>query len=488
MTKVFDFKEVSKHNTPSSCWVIIANNVYDVTSFLPSHPGGPKSILRLAGKDATADFDPIHPPGTLSQLPPTAHLGTIDPSTLPSPLQPALPSSNTNNPIPPPPTSLSQCLNLHDIETLATSKLPHKAWAYYFSAADDLLSKSLNRTVYSRILLRPRIFVDVTKCNTSTTFLSHPVALPFYVSPAAMARLAHPSGEAGIAAACAKYGVAQIISHNASTTPEAIVAAASPTQVFGWQLYVQTNRAASEAMLARIAALPSIKFIVLTLDAPVAGKREHDERTATALSADVVVGSGSGTGAEERAARAEGGVGKALFAGTAMDLTWSATLEWLGRHTNLPIVLKGVQTHEDAVLASRYPGVKGLVLSNHGGRAMDTAPPAVHTLMEIRRYAPGVFERCEVWVDGGVGRGTDVVKALCLGARGVGVGRGVLWGLGAGGVEGVERVFEILKGEVETCMRLLGVERVEELGMRHINARAVERDIYEEVLDLKARL
>ncbi|KAK5276365.1 hypothetical protein LTR16_011334 [Cryomyces antarcticus] len=110
---------------------------------------------------------------------------------------------------------------------------------------------------------------------------------------------------------------------------------------------------------------------------------------------------------------------------------------------------------------------------------MDTAPPAVHTLLEIRKYCPEVFGRLEVWVDGGVKRGTDVVKALCLGATAVGVGRAALWGLGAGGREGVERVLEILKAEMETAMRLLGVERVEQLGLQHVNTRALDQEIYD---------
>jgi isopentenyl diphosphate isomerase/L-lactate dehydrogenase-like FMN-dependent dehydrogenase len=124
-------------------------------------------------------------------------------------------------------------------------------------------------------------------------------------------------------------------------------------------------------------------------------------------------------------------------------LTWKKTLPWLAKHTDLPIVLKGLQTHEDAYLAAQYtPQVKGIILSNHGGRAADTAPPAVHTLLEIRKYCPEVFNKVEVLVDGGIKRGTDVVKALCLGARGVGLGRAALWGLAAGGPEGVERTFE----------------------------------------------
>ncbi|KAF1814434.1 mitochondrial cytochrome b2 [Eremomyces bilateralis CBS 781.70] len=506
MGKIFTSDEVSKHKTQDSCYVILYGVVYDVTSFLPSHPGGATAILNFAGQDATEEFDPIHPPGTLEEaLPPSAKLGTIDTSTLPAklaepsaPTPPSAPSSQPRNVWSP--ESVSDCLSLTDIETLATKRLSSRAWSYYYSAADDLLSKSLNQLAYQRILLRPRVFLDVTRCSLRTHLLGRlPVQLPIFVCPAAMARLAHPAGEHGIAQACARFGAAQIISNNASLSPEQIVDGAPAEQVFGWQLYVQTDRRKSEAMLARMAKLKNVRFVVLTLDAPVPGKREHDERRqgpATALKGATErireenpdVASSGPKGGETTAdgvsnvegGNAEGGVGKTLFAGTAADLTWRTTLPWLAGHTDLPIVLKGIQTHEDAYLAANHgPQVKAIALSNHGGRAMDTAPPAVHTLMEIRKYCPEVFDKVDVWVDGGIKRGTDVVKALALGAKAVGIGRSPLYGLGAGGVEGVEKVLEILQSETQTAMRLLGVETVDQLGPQHINTRALEMEIYD---------
>jgi len=340
---------------------------------------------------------------------------------------------------------MEHLLNLDEIEALATKKISKKAWSYYYSAGDDLLSKTFNNTVYRQILLRPRIFVDCTRCDTSTSILGYKVGTPLHVSPAAMARLAHPSGEHGIQEGISSFGAFQVISNNASQTPEQIVEGSAPGQIFGWQLYIQKERAKSEAMLRRMAAMPDkIKFIVLTLDAPVPGKREHDEKSsqvAPTKPADSVAAPSKD--AEGKDIGGGGGVGKQLFFGTAPDLTWQDTLKWLAERTELPIVLKGLQTHEDAYLAMQYaPQVKAIILSNHGGRALDTAPPAVHTLLEIRKYCPEVLSRIEVWVDGGIKRGTDVVKALCLGATAVGVGRAALFGLGAGGPEGVKRTFE----------------------------------------------
>lgn len=465
---------MAKHNTRESCWVILYGNVWDVTEFLPNHPGGANIVLKLAGKDATEEYDPIHPPGTLEDsLAPSKNLGPIDPNTLPEPVQAAKdigPEPDDSRPVP-----LSSLLNLDEIEAAATKKLSRKAWAYYYSAADDLHSKNLNNAAYRSILLRPRIFIDCRECDQSTTFLGHKLDTPIYVSPAAMARLAHPAGEQGIAKACSAFGALQIISNNASMTPEQIVADAPPSQIFGWQLYVQVERKKSEDMLARINKLDAIKFIVLTLDAPVPGKREEDERSKNIVEdrdSDIKDAGG-------QKLKGGGGIGQSLFAGTDPSLTWRETLSWLTKQTRKPIVLKGLQTHEDAYLASQFPDIKGIILSNHGGRAADTAPPSIHTLLEIRKYCPEILQKLDIIVDGGIKRGTDVVKALCLGAKAVGVGRAPLFGLAAGGIEGVERVLEILRDETATAMRLLGVETVQGLGPRCINTRVLERDIYD---------
>ncbi|CAG8952568.1 hypothetical protein HYFRA_00009674 [Hymenoscyphus fraxineus] len=422
MGKVFDAAE---HNRPDSCYVCLYGDVWDVTDFLPQHPGGSSIILKLAGADATEEYDPIHPPGTLEEnLPPEKKLGTIDVSLIPK-LEPEEVQQTEG------PADVQTLLNLDEIEEVATKQISKKCWAYYYSAGDDLISKNLNNLVYKQVLLRPRVFVDCTRCDLTTSMLGHKVGLPLYVSPAAMARLAHPDGEQGIAKGISSFGACQIVSNNASMTPEQIVEGSAPGQIFGWQLYVQDQRQKSIEMLKRIGKMADkYKFIVLTLDAPVPGKREHDERSSMS------------TNGLPKKDGSDGGVGKQLFWGTAADLTWKVTLAWLSKHTQLPIVLKGLQTHEDAYLASQYPQVKAVILSNHGGRALDTAPPAVHTLLEIRKFCPEVFGRLEVWVDGGIKRGTDVVKALCLGAKAVGVGRAALFGLGAGGTEGVHRTFE----------------------------------------------
>jgi isopentenyl diphosphate isomerase/L-lactate dehydrogenase-like FMN-dependent dehydrogenase len=393
---------------------------------------------------------------------------------LPKPIQDAS-SEEGAEPHVQPELPLEALLNLDEIEAAATKKISKKGWAYYYSAADDLHSKALNNTVYRSILLRPRVFIDCTQCDLSTTFLGYKLQHPVFVSPAAMARLAHPDGEWGMAQACKRYGAMQMISNNASMTPEQIVKDAGPDQVFGWQLYVQTERKKSEDMLGRINQLDAIKYIVLTLDAPVPGKREDDERSKFIVEDTTSLVKDAG-GHELKGG---GGIGQSLFFGTDPSLTWKKTLPWLRSMTKKPIVLKGLQTHEDVYLASLEEQVLGVILSNHGGRAVDTSPPSVHTLMECRKYCPEVFERLDIVIDGGIKRGTDVVKALALGAKAVGIGRAALFGLGAGGIDGVDRVLEILRDETAINMRLLGAQRVAELGPWHLNTRAVERDLYD---------
>ncbi|KAF3388718.1 Cytochrome b2 [Penicillium rolfsii] len=370
--------------------------------------------------------------------------------------------------------SMQSFQNLDELEFLATNNLSKTAWAFNYAAAGDSISKRMDQEAYRSILLRPRILVNVKECDLSTTILGQKVGLPIFVSPMAMARLAHPAGEAGISAACGNFGAMHIISNNASMSPEEIVAGAAPEQIFGFQLYVQTDRTESEAVLARINNLPAIKCIVLTVDEPVPGKHELGPRGLEPYN-DVHTEMSSPL-EEPSPPVADVKVAIPSASGPACDAEWESTLQWLAKHTSLPIVIKGIQTYEDAQIAATYAGhVKGIILSNHGGRVLDTAPPAIHTLLEIRKYCPEVREKLEIMVDGGIRRGTDVVKALCLGARAVGIGRAVFWGLGAGGVAGVERT---LQKETKSCMRLLGVRRVADLGMHHVNVRAVEQQIY----------
>jgi isopentenyl diphosphate isomerase/L-lactate dehydrogenase-like FMN-dependent dehydrogenase len=315
---------------------------------------------------------------------------------------------------------MATILSVAELESLAHERLSPKALAYYASGSDDEITKTANGNIFKSILFRPRIFVDCSSCSLSVTIMGNQVGLPIFISPAAMAKLAHPSGEAGIASACSRFNALQIISKNASMSVADIVRA-GPDAVFAWQLYVLKDMNVTERTLAQVSKIPQIKFIVLTLDAPFPGKREADERYKAAVVA---------AGAPPQ------------VWGTNATLTWKKTLNWLCGHTRLPIVLKGVQTHEDAYLATQFPAVKGIILSNHGGRALDTANTPMQVLLEIRKFCPQVLNQLEVFIDGGIKRGTDVVKALAMGAKAVGLGRAALYGLAVGGEEGVHRALQ----------------------------------------------
>ncbi|KAI1389077.1 FMN-dependent dehydrogenase-domain-containing protein [Hypoxylon trugodes] len=457
MSRTWKLAEVSEHKTQDSCWMVLHGKVYDITSFVPKHPGGRSILLKNAGQDASKAFDSVHPVEILEEyLTPDQILGNVESG---GDDEVKKTTENTDGlrlasaAVPP----LESILSIAEIESYAMKTLSPKAISYYVSASDDQITKAANGLIYRSILLRPRVFIDCTECTLETSILGNKVGLPIYVSPAAMARLAHPAGEAGIASACSKFNALQIISKNASMSPSSIVPAGA-NAVFAWQLYVLKDIAATERTLAQIRKIPQIKFIVLTLDAPFPGKREADERF--------------------KMAEVAGGAPPGVW-GTESALAWKKTLEWLGRHTSLPIVLKGVQTHEDAYAATLFPAVKGIILSNHGGRALDTAPPPIQVLLEIRKFCPEVLGKVEVLVDGGIKRGTDVVKALALGAKGVGIGRPALYGLSVGGEQGVERVLKILADETMTAMRLLGVKNVSELGPRHINTSALASSLFD---------
>lgn len=466
-----EWSEIEKHTSKESCWVVISGQVYDLSGFLAEHPGGARAILKVAGTDATEEFELIHPMGTLSKLPAECLLGvaTGEPTAK---VEDAPKKESDEFQLP----ALSAQLNLDDFEKTAKQLLTAKAWAYYFSASDDLVTKNYNNDVYRRVLLRPRIFKDVESVDLASSIAGYKTRMPVFVSPAAMARLAHPAGEKAIAEACGRAGVAQMVSNNASMRFEDIVAdpLGAPDQKFFFQLYVQVDRAKSEDLLRTVVGTGHCQGIVLTLDAPVPGKREADERVANE---GLLFSENSGMSTADTASQ---GLGRALFAGTSPKLTWT-DLTWLRKQLpdNMPIILKGLQTYEDAVLAAEAaPLVTGILLSNHGGRAMDQSQPPLMVLQEIRANAPHVFDKLEVYVDGGIKRGTDVVKALCLGAKQVGIGRPALFALAGYGSAGVSRVLEILEQEISTAVRLLGCNSLAELGPDHVNTRQLDLLVY----------
>lgn len=379
--------------------------------------------------------------------------------------------------------SLDTIINADDFEEVASRTLSKKTWAFYSSAATDCYTRERNRSFFSRIWMRPRILRNVKDVDTSTTMLGHKIGLPLFVSPAALAKLVHPSGERGIAGGCSKLRIPQCISTNASYPVEEIIPTAPEGHPFFFQLYVNKDRKQSEDLLRKVRKL-GVSAIFLTVDAPVPGKREEDER----VSADESM-SAPMSGAKAKNDKKGGGLGRIMGSYIDSSLNWD-DLPWLRSVWDGKIVLKGIQGAEDAKKAAEA-GVDGIILSNHGGRSLDTSPPAVMVLLECQRCCPEIFDKIEVYVDGGIRRGTDVLKCLCLGATAVGMGRSFLYAVNYG-EEGVEHLIDskwqvtflflkllanqdtVIKDEVEVSMKLLGITDISQLHPGLVNTLDVD--------------
>ncbi|KAL1411242.1 hypothetical protein Q8F55_002193 [Vanrija albida] len=457
--RAIPYAEVLRHNTPDDCWVVIGDKVYDLTEFAKSHPGGTAPIYKVAGRDATVLFEPIHPPGIIAaRLDPSAEVGDIDASTLPPRPVAAEPDAERE-------IDLSEIVGLPDFEDAARRKMSAKAWAFISAGATDMHSVALNRAAFNDILFRPRYLVDVADVDASTEMMGVKTSLPVFIAPTGMSGLANAVGEPAFAQAAGECDVIQMVSTNASSPLDAIVAARPEQGTQFMQLYVDRKRANTEALLAKVNAY-DMKALFVTIDCPAPGKREADERSR----AEVEVASGI-SGGKVAADRKGGGVGRTTGQFIDPKLRWE-DIAWIRKHSPLPLGVKGVQCVEDAVRCADM-GVDAIYLSNHGGRALDGAEPALYTLLELRKLRPDVFDKCEVYIDGGARRGTDVVKALCLGAKGVGMGRPFLYSL-TYGKEGVVHAIEILRDEIETTLRLLGVKKISELGPHLLNTRALD--------------
>lgn len=480
--------DVAAHNSRSSCWVIVAGRAYDVTDFLDEHPGGARSILRFAGRDATAEYELLHPPGTIETLPQDKHIGPVDdlPSNPVSAPTPPTPHASTSpftmtNPPAPVVLPLSACMSLEDLAQVAAVKLSPRAAAYYHSGAETRYSRDRNRRDWSRIGLRPRVLIDVGPVpKMRTNVMGFNSSLPIFIAPAAHARFGHPDGELCLARAAARMDIAQCVSTYASVAAPDIAAEFrnDPHRRGGaifFQLYIPRVKKDAEKLIA-VAKVAGYQALVVTVDAPVIGKRDDDDQYQALAAAAEGGESEKKEDTDETLPPLPGQEPGPLRAAHNATFAWS-DLPWIRQcwGPDQPILLKGIQTAEDALLATQQIGsdgkplIDGIYLSNHGGRQLDYAPTSVQTLLDIRRRAPHVFDQLPVYVDGGILRGTDVVKALCLGARAVGLGRGFLYALSAYGTAGALRAVQILSDEIQTTLRLLGVADVAQLDTRYLD-------------------
>jgi 4-hydroxymandelate oxidase len=337
---------------------------------------------------------------------------------------------------------MTAAVNVWDYERLAEEKLDANALAYFAGGAGDEVTLRENLAAFERRRLRPRVLVDVATLSTETTVLGTDVGLPVLIAPLALQRMAHPEGELATARAAAAARTIMCLSTAATARP-ADVAAAAHGAALWFQVYVLSDRSTTEALIAD-AVDSGFSALVLTADTPYLGRRERDIRVDFKIPERLTVS------------------GDIFGQGFDTSLSWR-DLEWLAGY-GLPVVVKGILTAEDAHLACEH-GAAAVVVSNHGGRQLDGVPASLDALEEVVQAVDG---RAEVLLDGGIRRGTDVLKALALGARAVLIGRAMLWGLAAAGEEGVAEVLRLLRDEIELGLALLGCRSPSEVTRAHV--------------------
>jgi 4-hydroxymandelate oxidase len=346
-----------------------------------------------------------------------------------------------------------QFTNLIELEALARERLEQGAFEYIAGGADDEVTIRRNREDFASIGLRPRYLVDVSHIDTATTVLGNPLSFPVMLAPTAGHKLCCTEGEVATARAAASAGVIQVLSTLSTTRMEEVAEATDAPKWF--QLYIYKDRGVTRHLVERAEAA-GFKALCVTVDVPAIGNRERDRRNMFAFPPELPLANLIDVQLENMpvgvvGAASESGLGAYIASKWDPSLTW-ADIDWIRSITRLPVAIKGILTAEDALLAAEH-GVTSVVVSNHGGRQLDGAPSGIAALPEV---AEAVGDRLEVLVDGGFRRGTDVLKALALGARAVLIGRPYMYALAVGGEEAMTAMLAILRQELVNAMALTG--------------------------------
>jgi 4-hydroxymandelate oxidase len=348
-------------------------------------------------------------------------------------------------------------VNLREFEAAAAVLLPSMVYDYYAGGANDEALLTATSDAWESIRIRHRVLRDVSHRSLACASLGQTLEWPVIIAPMSFQQLAHADGELATARAARRSGTGMVLS-TLSNTPVEDVAAIAPHPLW-FQLYIEKDRGATAALVQR-AERAGCRALVLTVDTPVLGRRERDVRSAFHLPADmptphIGVSTGARLGEHHRTESA-----LATYVTTHWDpsISWR-DLEWLQSITTLPVLVKGVVRGDDAQLALQH-GAAGVIVSNHGGRQLDASITTARALPEVAAALDG---RCALLVDGGIRRGTDVLKAIALGADAVLLGRPVLWGLTTGGEEGVARVLQLLRDECDLAMALMGCRSIAEV-------------------------
>ncbi|XP_017106728.2 uncharacterized protein Hao [Drosophila bipectinata] len=347
---------------------------------------------------------------------------------------------------------------VEDFEKKAEAHLEKNALDYYRSGAGEQFTLGLNREAFRRLRLRPRCLRDVSRLDISCEIFGERMKWPLGIAPTAMQKMAHPDGEVGNARAAGKAGSIFILS-TLSTTSLEDLAVGAPETIKWFQLYIYKDRTITEKLVRR-AEKANFRALVLTIDAPIFGHRRADVRNNFSLPSHLTLANFQGIKATGVASANMGASGINEYVSSQFDPTISwKDIAWLKSITHLPIVVKGVLTAEDAVLAREF-GCAGVIVSNHGARQIDTVPASIEALPEVVR---AVGDDLVVMLDGGIIQGNDIFKALALGAKTVFVGRPAVWGLAYNGQKGVEEMLSILRKDFEITMALIGSQTLKDI-------------------------
>ena len=381
---------------------------------------------------------------------------------------------------------LARSHSIADLRRLAKRRLPRAVFDYADGAAEDEVTARRNEAAFEDYELLPRVLRDVSSVDLSTTVLGTPVSMPVMLAPTGMTRLFHHDGETAAARAAHRAGVVYTLSSLSTVSIEDLAAASDGPRWF--QIYVWKDRGLVREFFDRCRAA-GYDALMLTVDMPVLGQRERDLRNGMTIPPSLTLGSALDAalhpswwwnfltkpriGFANVAGKGDAGHGDLTalwtYINTQFDpsVTWR-DLEWMIGEWNGAFAVKGVLDPEDAARAASL-GARGIVVSNHGGRQLDHSPASLDALPAVVEAVAG---RAEVILDGGVRRGTDVAKALALGARACAIGRAYLYGIGAGGEQGVDRALELLRIELRRALALLGCPNVGDLGAEHVRRRA----------------
>eukprot|EP00939_MAST-03C_sp_MAST-3C-sp1_P000593 g593.t1 len=476
--------ELAKHSKPGDLWVAINGKVYDFTDFAPTHPGGEALVSEQAGLDGSAAFEHAHPEsimkltlgkkgleesfvGMLDGVAGTKNgLKEASFANRQKELETSLVLDDKECP------PLEAVLNLHDFAAIAQRVMvatgKKQAWDYYSSGADDELTYNENVNAFQRIWLRPRILVNVKDVDMRTSILGVPCSMPLYLSAVAMCGMGHSEGEIAWTKAAGEEDIVFMVPNLSSKGFDEITnARVKKSQPLMFQIYVNPDR---DIVIEQVRACEKAgyKALCITVDSAVPGKRERDLRNKIQLQLKQI---------KQQKAAAKGTRSRKAgkYANRDPALNWD-DVEWFKSITDMPIVLKGVATGEDAVLAAKA-GCAAVILSNHGGRNLDTSRSGIEILPEVMDAlkSEGLQDSIEVWVDGGVRRGTDILKALALGAKAVGVGKPAIYSMSAYGTPGIQKMVDVLREELTKCMRLVGAPTLKDLNSRMVDISALSK-------------